>query len=167
MEYFKTYLCGAVRLSVLPPMYGDPFYRGRGRGRGSGRGRREMMVERPPERDSTQGFGRGSTRGFGRGNGRGFYFQGCLERNERYRQVEEWSSPSSDGRGRRDVPISSPPAHRSHPRTPLTPAPSEDRLFMDWSSIRSGSPLVRSPPQSISVGDTLTTHGIEGGHETD
>ena len=125
------------------------------------------MGERPPERDSTQGFGRGSTRGFGRGNGRGFYSQGPLERNERYRQVEEWSSPASDGRGRRDVPISSPTAHRSHPRTPPTPAPSEDRLFTDWSSIRSGSPLVRSPPQSISVGDVLTTPGIEGGHETD
>ena len=48
-----------------------------------------------------------------------------------------------------------------------TPTPSEDRLFTDWSSIRSGFPLVRSPPQSISVGDVLTTHGIEGGHETD
>ena len=28
----------------------------------------------------------------------------------------------------------------------------EDRLFMDCSSVRSGSPLVRTPPQSISVG---------------
>ena len=44
---------------LYPPRYGDPFYRGRGRGRG--RGRREMMNERPHERDSTQGFGRGST----------------------------------------------------------------------------------------------------------
>ena len=42
---------------LYPPRYGDPFYRGRGRGR------REMMNERPHERDSTQGFGRGSTRG--------------------------------------------------------------------------------------------------------
>ena len=41
--------------------------------------------------------GRGSTQGFGRGNGRGFLSQGPLERNERYRQVEEWSSPASDG----------------------------------------------------------------------
>ena len=89
------------------------------------------MGERPPERDSTQGFGRGSTQGFGRRNGKGFYSQGPLERNERYRQVEERSSPASDGRGRRDVPISSPMAHRSRPRTPLTPAQSDDRLFMD------------------------------------
>ena len=35
--------------------------------------------------------------------------------------------------------------------TPPTPAPSEDRFFTDWSSIRTGSPLVRMPPQSISV----------------
>ena len=37
------------------------------------------MGERPPERDSTQGFGRGSSQGFGRGNGRGFYSQGPLK----------------------------------------------------------------------------------------
>ena len=46
---------------LYPPRYGDPFYRGRGRG--NGRGRREIMNERPQERDSTRGFGRGSTRG--------------------------------------------------------------------------------------------------------
>ena len=44
------------------------------------------------------------------------------------------------------------PHHTSHNKgTPPTPAPSEDRFFMDWSSIRTGSPLVRTPPQSISV----------------
>ena len=47
-----TYV-GTMRLLVLPPRYGDPFYRGRGRGSGRGRGRRELMGERPPERDST------------------------------------------------------------------------------------------------------------------
>ena len=36
-------------------------------------------------------------------------------------------------------------------RTPSTPAPSEDRFFMDWSSLRSGSPHVRMPPQSVPV----------------
>ena len=36
-----------------PPGYGDPFYRGKGKGRGRGKGRRELMGERPPERDST------------------------------------------------------------------------------------------------------------------
>ena len=37
---------------------------------------------------------------------------------------------------------------------------------MDWSSIGSGFPPVRAPPQSIPVGDILTTPGMEGGHET-
>ena len=114
------------------------------------------MGKRPPERDSTCGFGRGSTQGsFGRGNGRGFYSQGPLERNERYRQVEEWSSPASDGRGRSDAPISFPTAHSQQPRTPPIPVPSEDRHFTDWSSIRSGSPPVITPSQSIPVGRCL------------
>ena len=66
---------------------------------------------------------------FGRGNGRGFYSQGPLERNERYRQVEEWSDLASDGRRRNDAPISSPTAHSQQSRTPPTPAPSEDTLY--------------------------------------
>ena len=57
----------------------------------------------------------------------------------------------SDGRRGRDVPASSPTIQESQQRTPPTPAPSEDRFFMDWSSIEMGSPLVRTPPQSISV----------------
>ena len=81
------------------------------------------------------------------------------KKNGQFQQVMEG--------GRGDIPISSPMDHRLHPRTPPTPAPSEDRLFMDWSSIRSGSSLVRSQLQSISVGDALTSHGIEGGHETE
>ena len=59
---------GTKRLLSLPPRYGDPFYRVRGRGRG--RGRREWMGERPFERESIQGFGRGSSYGNGKGNGR-------------------------------------------------------------------------------------------------
>ena len=47
------------------------------------------------------------------------------------------------------------------------PAPSEDRLFTDWSSIGSGSPPIIPPTQSVPVGDTLTTPGIEGIHDTD
>ena len=74
-----------------------------------------------------------------------------MERNHRDRQEEEWSSPASDGRGRRDVPVSSPAIQESQQRTPPTPAPSEDRFFTDWSSIRTGSPPVRMLPQSISV----------------
>ena len=80
--------------------------------------------------------------------------------------MEEWSSPASDGRGRSDVPISSPMAHSQQPWIPPTPAPSEDRLFMDWSSIRSESPPVRTPPQNIPVGGVLTTSEMEGMHET-
>ena len=99
----------------------------------------------------TQGFERGSSQGFGRGNGRGFYSQAPLERNQRDRQEKEWSSPVSDGREGRDIPVYSPTVKELHQRTPPTPAPSEDRLFMDWSSIRTGSPLVRMPPQSILV----------------
>ena len=37
--------------------------------------------------------------------------KGPLERNEIYRQVEEWLDPASDGRGRSDAPISSPTTH--------------------------------------------------------
>ena len=57
----------------------------------------------------------------------------------------------SDGRGGRDIPVFSPTVPEPQQRTPLTPAPSEDRFFMDWSSIRTGSPLVRTSPQSILV----------------
>ena len=40
---------------------------------------------------------------------------------------------------------------KNHIEGPIPlPAPSEDILFTDWSSIRTGSPLVRMPPQSIS-----------------
>ena len=74
-----------------------------------------------------------------------------LWRNQRDRQEEEWSSPASDGREGRDIPVSCPTVQESQQSTPLNPAPSEDRLFMDWSSIRTGSPLVRMPPQSIPV----------------
>ena len=69
----------------------------------------------------------------------------------RDRQEQEWSSPVSDGRGRRDVTVSSPPIQESQQMTPPTPTPSEDRFFMDWSSVRMRSPPVRTPPQSILV----------------
>ena len=74
-----------------------------------------------------------------------------LERNQRGRQEEEWSSPVSDGRGRRDITVFSPTIQESQHMTPPTPAPSEDRFFTDWSSIRMRSSPVRTQPQSISV----------------
>ena len=74
-----------------------------------------------------------------------------MERDQRDRQEEEWSNPASDGRGGRDVTISSPIIQETQQMTPPTPAPSEDRFFMDWSSIGMRSPPVRTPPQSILV----------------
>ena len=57
-EYLEDIpMWGQIDYWLYPPRYGDSFYRGRGRGRGS----REMMSERPHERDSTLGLGRGST----------------------------------------------------------------------------------------------------------
>ena len=75
---------------LYPLRYGDPFYRGRGRGIGRGRGRREWL-ERPFERESNGGFGRGFFHGNGRGNERGFHPQVTSERDQRDRQEEEWS----------------------------------------------------------------------------
>ena len=75
--------------------------------------------------------------------------------------------PASDGRRRNDAPISSPTVHSQQLRIPPTPVPSEDRLFTDWSSIRSGSPPIIPPPQSIPIGDVLMTPRIEGIPKTD
>ena len=65
-----------------------------------------------------------------------------------------------------EVMLPSPPLQHTinSQEPPPTPAPSEDRLFTDWSSIGSGSPPVIPPPQSVPVGDTLTTPGVEGIH---
>ena len=164
-EYLEDIpLWGQRDYQLYLPRYGDPFYRGRGRGRE----RREMMSERPSKRDPTQGFRRGLAWGsFGRGNGRRFYPQGPLERNEQYRQIEDWSDSVSEGGGRSDVPISSPTGHSRQPRTPPTPTLSEDRLFTDWSSIGSRSLPIIPPLRSVPVGDNLTSPGIEGIYKTD
>ena len=74
-----------------------------------------------------------------------------MERDQRDRQEEEWSISASNGRRGRDVPISVPAVQKLPHRTPPTPASSEDRYFTDWSSIGMGSPLVRTPPQSVLV----------------
>ena len=136
---------GTERLPTLLPRYGDLFYRGRDRGR------REWLSERPYERETNRGFGRGSFCGNGRGNERGFYSQAPSERDQGDRQEEEWSIPASNGRRGRDVPVSSPTVQESPHRTPPTPAPAEDIFFMDWSSRGTGSPLVGIPPQSVLV----------------
>ena len=128
---------GTKGLSPLPPRYGDPFYRGRGRGR------REWMNERPFERETSRGFGRGLSHG----NRRGFHSQAPSEKDQRDRQEEEWSIRASVGGRGGDIPAEWELPHR----TPPTPVPSEDRFFMDWSSLGTGSPLVRTPPQSVLV----------------
>ena len=110
----------------------------------------------------------GSTQGtFGRGNGRRFYSQGPLERNERYSQVEEWLDPASEGRRRSDAHTYSPTAHSRHPRTPPTPAPSEDRLFTDWSSVGSRCPPVVPPMHGEPIEGTPITPGVGDIHEAE
>ena len=89
-----------------------------------------------------------------------------MERNERYSQAEGWSDPASEGRSRSDAPVYSPTTHSRHPRTPLTPGPSEDRLFTDWSSIGSRSPPVIPPPQNVLIEQTILATGIDGIQET-
>ena len=54
------------RKKILPPRYGDPFYRGQGRGCGRGRGR-NWLSEETTERESGGGWRRDSFCGNGRG----------------------------------------------------------------------------------------------------
>ena len=77
--------------------------------------------------------------------------QAPSDKDQRDRQEEEWSIPVSVGRRGGDIPLSSPAEQEWPHRTPPTPAPSEDRFCTDWSSIRMGSPLVRTPPQTVLV----------------
>ena len=102
-------------------------------------------------RETNRGFGRGSSHGNGRGNGRGFHSQAPSERDQRDRQEEGWSIPVSNGRRGRDIPVSYFAEQELPHKTPPNPAPSEGRFFTDWSSIGMGSPLVRTPPQSVLV----------------
>ena len=90
-----------------------------------------------------------------------------MERNETYSQVEEWSDPASEGRRRSDAHIYSPTAHSRHPRTHPTPAPSEDKLFTDWSSIGSRSPPVVPPMHSVPIEGTPITPGMGDIHEAE
>ena len=112
--------------------------------------------------------GRGSTLGsFGSGNGRGFYSQGPLERNERYSQVEEWSDPAIEERWGSDAHIYFSTAPSRYPRTPPTPALSDDRLFTDWSSVGLRSPPVVLPMCCEPIEGTLITLGVGDIHEAE
>ena len=99
LEDTPTWGQGDYRL--YPQRYDDPFYRGRGRGKG--RGRRDWLSERPFERKTNGGFGRG----FFHGNGRGAVREACwttFKSEQRDRQEEDWSILASIER-REDSPV--------------------------------------------------------------
>ena len=111
------------------------------------------MCERPPERDPTQGFGRGSSQGF----------EGEMVEDSIPKAL--WKEMRDIGRkrngqvlqvmGERGEIFPSPsPQLADHINGPL-PILLHPRIdfFTDWSSVRSGSSLVRTPLQSISVGE--------------
>ena len=121
---------------ILPPRYGDPFYRGWGRGHGRGRGRgRNWLSEETTERESGGGWGRGSSHGNGRGRET---HQRTFGNDQRDRQDENWSIPTyMDGRDDK----------RQEPQG-IPPAPSPSR-FTDWSSL--GSPMQELHPMVLLI----------------
>ena len=68
-------------------------------------------------------------------------------RTRQDRQEEEWSIPSNVERRENDT------ERHELPRTPLTPPPSENRLFTDWSSM--DSPRERTSPHNASVSNIV------------
>ena len=74
-------------------------------------------------------------------------------------KVAEWSDPASERR-RSDAHIYSPTVHSRHPKTPPTPASSEDRLFTDWGSVGSRSPPVVLPMHGEPIEGTPKTPGV-------
>ena len=88
-----TPMWGQRDYRLYPPRYGNPFYRGRGRGRG--RGRRDWLSERPFERETNGGPGRGTAREV---------HQTTSESEQRDRQEEDWSTPASI-EGRDNSPV--------------------------------------------------------------
>ena len=96
------------------PRYVDPFYRGRGRGRG--RGRRDWLSERPFERETSGGSGRGFFHGNRRGTTREVH-QTTSKSEQRDRQEEDWSIPASI-EGRDNSPV-----RQGSQRTPPTLPP--------------------------------------------
>ena len=87
----------------------------------------------------------GLGRGFSCGSGRDVN-QVHTARIQQDRQEEDWSVPSNMERRKNAM------ERCESPRAPPTP-PSEDRLFMDWSSI--GSPRERTEPQNDLVRDIV------------
>ena len=90
-EYLEdTPMWGQMDYRLYPLGYSDPFYRGRGRGRG--RGRRDWLSERPVERETNGGSGRGFFCGNRRGTTREVH-QTTSKSEQRDRQEEDWSIP--------------------------------------------------------------------------
>ena len=143
-EYLKdTPTWGQRDYRLHPLRYGDPFYRGGGRDRG--RGRRDWLSERPFERETNGGSGRGFFHGNGRGAVREAH-QTTSKSEQRDRQEEDWSIVASIER-RDDSPV-----RQVSQRTPPTPHPSDERLFTNWSSLE--SPCARTSPQSVPIRET-------------
>ena len=124
---------------LYPPLYGDPFYRGRGRGTGRGRGRREWLQERQMDRPNG-GFGRG----YVQSNNTRTQQQAPTDRPQTAGQEDEWSSPPNvdrrDGTERHQTSQVPPPA---------APPPTEERLFTYWSSEDSPRERVNQRIQSV------------------
>ena len=111
-EYLKdTPTWGQRGYRLYPPRYGDPFYRGRGRGRG--RRRKDWLSERPFERETNGGYGRGFFCGNGRGAVREAHWT-TSKSEQRDRQEEDWSILASIER-REDSPV-----RQGLQRTPYT-----------------------------------------------
>ena len=125
---------------LYPPRYGDPFYRGRGRG-SRGRGR-EWIQERQMERPS-----RNSNRGNGQFNGTRLRGTTSTSVPQMSRQDNEWSVPPTaerrEGIERQQITQAS---------LLVTPPPTEERLFTNWSS--EGSPPERTTQQVQSARST-------------
>ena len=103
-KYLKdTPTWGQWDYRLYPQRYGDPFYRGRGRGRGRGREGRDWLSERPFERETNGGLGRGFFCGNGRGAVRETHWT-TSKGEQRDRQEEDWSIPASIER-RDDSPV--------------------------------------------------------------
>ena len=99
-EYLKdTPTWGQRDYRLYPPRYGDPFYRGRGRGRR----RRDWLSERPFQRETNGGSGRGLFCGNGRSTVREAH-QTTSKSEQRDRQEEDWSILASIER-RDDSPV--------------------------------------------------------------
>ena len=84
------------------------------------------------------------SRRFSHGNGKEVQ-QVQTERTQQDRQEEEWSMPTKVERRENDI------GRHGSPRAPSPPAPppTEDRLFMDWSSI--DSPRERTSQSTVSA----------------